>query len=324
VLLRFALISLASMSCLAPRMASAQEAEDFHFIPGTFEPRIGPDGNTEIYTAPSGLVVIDTGRHPDHAQKILDYASSRSLPIVAVVNTHWHFDHTTGNLDMKAAYPEAQVYATRAIDDALEGFLAAYIESARAAQDDQAVDPESRKRDARFLAAVDQGVVQPDVEVETTITLPVSGRDLELHVTHDAVSASDIWVWDPVTRTVIAGDLVTLPAPLFDTGCVDGWIEAFDDIETKPYHRVVPGHGFIMNADEFRLYRRAFENLVACAAERSGAECAPGWLGDAVPLLDKATGQDYGDQNYAEQAVAYYVDNIIRSPEKQAACARLD
>ena len=39
------------------------------------------------------------------------------------------------------------------------------------------------------------------------ILVPDSGRDLELNVTNEAVGASDNWVWDPATRTVVAGDL---------------------------------------------------------------------------------------------------------------------
>ena len=246
--------ALCVIACPVPGTAAdspaAGQADDFHFIPGTFNTSVGPDGNTAIFMAPLGLVVIDTGRHPAHAQAILDYAASTGLPIIAVVNTHWHFDHTTGNLDMKAAYPDVQVYATPAIDGALQGFLAEPIVASRQQLSDPSIDEDTRERESRFLAAVDQGVVEPDIPVETTTFLPVNGRDLEMNVTHYAVSESDIWIWDPSTRTVFAGDLVTLPAPLFDTGCVPGWVEALDEIARKPLERVVPGHGYIMTADE--------------------------------------------------------------------------
>lgn len=307
------------LGLVAHTAASPLPTPDFHFIPGTFNPQVGPDGNTVILTAPSGLVVIDTGRHPAHTRQILDYAAARDLPIAAIVNTHWHLDHATGNLDIKAAFPGVTVYATRAIEGALEGFLAPSIQAARERVADPAADAASRDRAERFLSAIDQGVVQPDVAVDAGRSLPLDGRDLQLKVTRNAVTESDIWAWDPASRTIVAGDLVTLPVPLFDTGCAAGWRMALDEIAALPIERVVPGHGYVMSADEFRLYHNAFNELLACAAEKSGAECAEGWLEDAATLLDKAAGEDFADQAYARAAATYYVDEIIRSPEKQQA-----
>ena len=70
-----------------------------------------------------GLIVFDTGRHPEHAKAIVDYASARHEPIAAVINSHWHLDHTTGNWDIRKAYPHVAVYASSAIDGALATFL---------------------------------------------------------------------------------------------------------------------------------------------------------------------------------------------------------
>jgi glyoxylase-like metal-dependent hydrolase (beta-lactamase superfamily II) len=299
--------------------ASAAFVEDVHFIEGTFDTSIGPDGNTVIFSAPRGLVVVDAGRHRTHSQKILDYASERGVPITTIINTHWHLDHSTGNQDLEAVYPAARLYTTRAVVRALDGFLAR--SSARTAE--RLLDPDlpqaDRARLARgFNTIRGRTTLIPDVPVERTMTLPVSGRDIELHATHYAVTESDVWIWDPATRTVIAGDIVTLPVPLFDTGCPFGWLAAFDSIETKPYDRVIPGHGYPMSREEFRVYHSAFENLMSCAETSTGAACADGWLRDAAALLDKEPDKDFADREYAKAAAAYYVDQIIRSAEMRA------
>jgi hypothetical protein len=158
----------------------------------------------------------------------------------------------------------------------------------------------------------------PDVAIERTLSLPVNGRDLELHVTDHAVTGSDVWIWDPGTRTVIAGDIVTLPVPLFDTGCPFGWLAAFDSIAAKPLDHVIPGHGYPMSADEFRTYHSAFRNLVSCAENSPGAACARAWLVDAASLLDKQPDSDFADREYAQAAAEYYVDEILRSAERRA------
>lgn len=294
-------------------------APDLHFIGGTFSPTAGPDGNTVIFEAPGGLVVVDAGRHATHSQKILDYAAERGMPIATIVNTHWHLDHATGNQDLKAVHSGARLYTTGAVEGALDGFLAAGAARTEVALRDPDLSDADRARLERGLNTIrGRTSLLPDVPVDRTMSLPVTGRDLELNVTHHAVTESDVWIWDPATRTVVAGDLVTLPAPLFDTGCPTGWLAALDAIESKPYERLVPGHGFIMSRAQAGAYRTAFKNLVACAEDNEGAVCAEGWLADAGPLLDQAVGEDYGDRAYARAAVEYYVDEVIRSAERRA------
>ena len=38
----------------------------------------------------------------------------RHRPIAAIVNSHWHLDHTTGNWDIRQAYPHVAIYASGA------------------------------------------------------------------------------------------------------------------------------------------------------------------------------------------------------------------
>jgi hypothetical protein len=54
-------------------------------IPGGIPSNREPDGNTYIFDAPNGLIVMDTGRHKWHRQAILDFAKARGRPIAAVV-----------------------------------------------------------------------------------------------------------------------------------------------------------------------------------------------------------------------------------------------
>jgi glyoxylase-like metal-dependent hydrolase (beta-lactamase superfamily II) len=115
---------LLATALLTASCASAEPASPaFHLIPGAVPLDKGPDGNSVILDAPVGLIVVDTGRHPEHSARILAFARERRRAIAAVVNTHWHLDHTTGNWDIRETYPEVQVLAS----DALEGALATYL-----------------------------------------------------------------------------------------------------------------------------------------------------------------------------------------------------
>jgi hypothetical protein len=46
-------------------------------VEGGFEPGRQPYGNSIFLDAPEGLILIDTGRHPAHQQKLLAYAKAR-------------------------------------------------------------------------------------------------------------------------------------------------------------------------------------------------------------------------------------------------------
>src|SRR3954471_10648944 len=120
------LASVATGATAAPSLPAG-----YHLIPGAVPLDSGPDGNTIVIDAPRGLIVVDTGRHPEHAQAILDYARQRHRPIAAVVNSHWHLDHTTGNWDIRQVYPHVAVYASNAI----EGALATFLKTSRAETD---------------------------------------------------------------------------------------------------------------------------------------------------------------------------------------------
>jgi glyoxylase-like metal-dependent hydrolase (beta-lactamase superfamily II) len=289
--------------------AASGEARAPFLIAGGVEEGRAPDGNIEIFTGPDGLVVIDTGRHPERQQEIIAYARDRGAPIAAIVNTHWHLDHTGGNSELRAAFPGLKIYATRAVEGALEGFLA----RGRARNIERLNDPAisgAERRDIELdIDAVDHPAdLRPDIAVEASTILPVDGRALELHVARHAATEADIWIWDPATRTAIVGDLVTLPAPFFDTGCADGWSAALSEIAAMPLAEIIPGHGPAMSPDDFALYRRAFDNLVACAGDAARADCGDAWAADAAPLLSEA------DRAAAVFYAGAYVDRLLRDP----------
>ena len=144
--------SPAAVAAPAPR----DIAPGVTLIPGAMLPDRGPDGNTIVFDAPEGLVVVDTGRHAWHSDAILSLARSRGLPIAAIVNTHWHLDHSSGNGRIRAAWPEAQVHATGAVDRVLAegGFLARNLEGAKSMLDDPKLNDVQREEVAIFVATM--------------------------------------------------------------------------------------------------------------------------------------------------------------------------
>jgi glyoxylase-like metal-dependent hydrolase (beta-lactamase superfamily II) len=300
---------LALTLCVSSTDAATVVAPGVDLIPGTFVAGTQPDGNTVVFEAPDGLVVFDTGRHPEHTQKIVDFATEAKKPIVAIVNSHWHLDHVGGNVQLRKTYPNARVYASGAIDDALHGFLANYhaqLEDAIAKAGDDATKAAPWKAEVGLIDAGSR--LAPDERITQSGTRTIAGRTLRIGLESHAVTAGDVWLYDPATRVLASGDLVTLPAPLFDTACPVRWRDALHRLEQVEFTTLIPGHGAPMSRKDFATYRSAFDHLLDCAAEKTAkAACVERWMHDAAPLIPAA------DAKLARSLVDYYLDASLRT-----------
>jgi glyoxylase-like metal-dependent hydrolase (beta-lactamase superfamily II) len=301
------IVVLASASAKAPQPA-------YHLIPGSVPLDKGPDGNSIFLDAPDGLILVDTGRHPEHAEKLLAYARERDKPIAAIVNTHWHLDHTTGNLDIRQVYPKAQVYATTAIEGALTGFLA----RGRAQADKRLADPgtpaDQKAQLLRGRSRIDNpDTLRPTVPVIKSGTIKIAGRKLDVHVAQFAATEADLWLYLPKERVAIVGDLVVDIIPFMDTACPDGWKKALEEVAATEFVTLIPGHGAPMNRDQFRQWKRAFDQFVDCARSSQIKEaCIANWRRDAAPFI----GNEHS--GYVIEVARFYLDTRLRSsPEEQ-------
>jgi len=307
------LTAVVAMLAATPFSPTPREvAADTYFIPGAVPADRGPDGNTVILVAPAGLIAIDTGRHPWHTEAILAFARDRRQPVAAIINTHWHLDHSSGNGRVKAAHPQAQLYGTRAVDRALApgGMLARNFTTARERLADPNASAVRREETALFIATMEAAdALRPDVVVSESAKRSIAGRPLAVRVAADAVTDADLWLLDEATGVAIIGDLVTLPAPFFETACPVRWQQALDEVWTAPFRLAVPGHGEPMTRAQFDTYRRAFAGFRACVASDSPpATCAAGWTRDVGMLLAADA-----DRHDASEYATYYVDFLRKN-----------
>jgi glyoxylase-like metal-dependent hydrolase (beta-lactamase superfamily II) len=163
------------------------------------------------------------------------------------------------------------------------------------------------------VALIDQGAALGPTEiVAKSATLDIAGRVLQVNLETHAVTAGDVWVFDPETRLLFAGDLVTLPAPFFESACPSRWRSALAHLEKQPFDLLVPGHGSAMHKKGFTAYAKAFSSLLACAAGDAPKNvCIDGWINEAPALIDSK------DVSYARTLIAYYMDNYLRHPSER-------
>ena len=283
-------------------------------IAGAFPTDRSPDGNSVVLQAPRGLIVVDTGRHPAQQQAILAFARQARMPIAAIVNTHWHLDHTGGNAEIRAVYPDAAIVATRAVDGALVGFFPNSLAQAEAMIASGKATPQQIEDSRLDRAAVDDTKnLLPMRPIVESGAVELAGRALALHVAPFAATEADLWIYDAASKTAIVGDLVVAEVPFFDTGCPEGWRAALGEIAATPFVQLIPGHGATMTRDAFARWRAAFDALLDCAASNADAAvCVAGWRAGAAAFIP------VGDEPRIAAYTAYYVTEILRSPAAHA------
>jgi len=313
--MRAVAVILAALLSLATGASATAPSSGWHLIPGQVDPqgRKGPDGNSIFLDAPEGLILVDTGRHPEHSAALLAYARQRGRPIVAVFNTHWHLDHSTGNAEIRAAFPNAPLYASHAIEGALTSFLATsrrQTEQALAAgQIPEGARPEIRRA---FDTMDHPDRLRPARPVTRSGMQMIAGRRLQVNLAPYAATEGDVWLYDPRLRLVIAGDLVVGPVPFMDTACAEGWRAALDRIAATPFTTLIPGHGEPMDRAAFLTWRAAYNAFVDCGrSERPKAECLAGWRRDAARFIPA------GSERVVEGLAGYYVDSRLRSSAEE-------
>jgi glyoxylase-like metal-dependent hydrolase (beta-lactamase superfamily II) len=306
--------ALALVLIAARDIAAAEIAAGVAVVPGRFVPGRQPDGNGVILRGKDGLLVVDTGRHGEHAKALLEAARATGLPVTAIVNTRWHLDHVSGNPAVKAAYPSARVYASSAIDGALKGFLAGYrtqLEEAIAKEP----EPGKAKEWRDEVARIDSGrALAPDEVVASSGEREIAGRRVAFHLESRAGTEGDVWLLDRESRVLVAGDLVTLPVPFLDTACPARWQSALERLSKTDFRLLVPGHGAPMTRAAFETWRTAFGRLLGCAASpRPSEECVEGWTKDAASLLEGE------DARFVRSLLEYCVGSVLRGDEKRLA-----
>ncbi|MFD4241925.1 MBL fold metallo-hydrolase [Streptomyces sp. NPDC058525] len=144
-------------------------------------------------------------------------------PPRALVNTHFHGDHTFGNY----LFPEAVVIAheqTRTMMDLAGLHLTGLWPD---------------------VCWGDLELALPDVTYRDALTLHIGGVRAELlHLGPAAHTTNDTAVWLPEQRVLFAGDLVmSNTAPFCLMGSVSGSLAAMERLRALGAETVVPGHG---------------------------------------------------------------------------------
>lgn len=198
------------------------------------------DVNVTLVGGERGLVMVDTHGSTAAAREVLgDVRRLGAGEVVGIVNTHWHFDHTFGNAEVRAAYGDIPISA----HEGAAAELAAGAEGIR----QRYADSDDPHRDD----VLETSVAVPDDTFSSARVLDLGDRTVELVHPGRGHTAGDVVVRVPDADVVLAGDLVEESAApsLGEDSWPMEWPLTLDLVITllTPSTVVVPGHGALVD-----------------------------------------------------------------------------
>ena len=199
------------------------------------------DVNVTVVAGGRGLLVVDTLGSEKAARALVEELRGLGRgDVVAVVNTHEHFDHTFGNGALRAGWPGVPVMAH-------EEAAARTATSGELAQREYADRPDDPRADEVLATAV----VAADVTFSSVRSVDLGDRVAELVHPGRGHTAGDLVVRVPDVDVLVAGDLVEEAAPPSygpDSFPLD-WPASLDFVLglTGGSTVVVPGHGDVVD-----------------------------------------------------------------------------
>ena len=195
------------------------------------------DANVTAIGSERGLVVVDTHGSTAAGRVVLDDLRRLSAGEVhAVVNTHWHWDHSFGNAAFREHDPDVPIHA----HERAAAWLAERAEETKARWLEHPEDPHATE-------VADTEIVLPDRVFSTTQAVDLGDRALELLHLGRGHTDGDLVVRIPDADVVLGGDLVEESAHPWigmDSWPLE-WPSTLEAVlgQVGPDTVVVPGHG---------------------------------------------------------------------------------
>ncbi|MBI5454820.1 MAG: MBL fold metallo-hydrolase [Deltaproteobacteria bacterium] len=212
---------------------------------------IGENGSTNsgFVVTEEGVVVIDSQGPRELALTLRSKIRAvTDKPVIYVINTHYHGDHTFGN-----QYFTENLIAIVSHEATRELLIER--------------DAGHREMFLKFFgpeSLLDFKLTLPQVTFTERLTLRAGEKTLELVSVPKAHTEGDIYVYMPEEKILFAGDLLYKGRlPFMNDGDSLGAVKAVDELLTYGAARIVPGHGGLSDRDDAAAYKGYLTDLRA-------------------------------------------------------------
>jgi len=214
----------------------------------------GAGGNIGVSVGDDGLLIVDDQFAPlaDKIRAALKGIADKKLHFI--LNTHWHGDHTGGNV---AFGPEATIIA----HDNVRKRLATEQKSAVF----NTTTPPSPKE------------ALPVITFDQTLTVHFNGEDIRaIHYPKGHTDGDSVIFFSASNVVHLGDDFFAGRFPFVDLesgGSVEGLIKNIGELITKipADAKLIPGHGPISNLDDLKSYHRMLQQTTEIVRGKIGA-----------------------------------------------------
>ena len=215
----------------------------------------GAGGNIAASVGEDGIVIVDDQYAPlaDKIAAALKGIGVTDKPVRFVINTHYHGDHTGGNL------PFAAQGSTIIAHDNVRKRLESGGKSGPSTQ------PGAVSREVKPAG---KGAL-PIITFDHDVTVHLNGEDIRaLHFPAGHTDGDSIIFFPKANVVHMGDDYVRYGFPFIDVlagGSVQGMIAACQKVipQLPPDVKVIPGHGDVSNLDEMREYVKMLQETSA-------------------------------------------------------------
>ena len=243
--------------------------------------------------AVGNAAIVDTGARTIVVDSFMTTVGAAELRLVAeqltgrsvfmLVNTHWHGDHTFGN----QVFADVSIVATESTSRAIASDATSNLEAYGAELDaaiasfeamltsDSETDRIVAERRLRRLSLLreDVGIFQmtlPDVLIDSELVVE-DQRRVEILTYGGGHTDSDVFVWVPDVRAIVAGDLgFHGKHPRMVDAHPGAWTEILRRILELAPSTVIPGHGEPSDEGQLELLIPYFEEAQGLLTDYDG------------------------------------------------------
>jgi cyclase len=202
--------------------------------------------NSAVIIGDDGVILVDTGFSEAigrHIKQTIETITDK--PVTHIINTHDHGDHTLGN----GAFSGAQIISSTQCKALIEQSAYEWMSLL------ETLTGEKLARTAPVVATTTYAA-----GTSTPITL--QGVDMVIQVPQASHSASDLMLYLPDDKVLIAGDIaVNTLMPNFRDAHVAAWIDTLARIGAMPLAVIIPGHGTLMNIGDVNTLHAQMQTL---------------------------------------------------------------
>lgn len=222
-----------SLRAQTPKLTLKQVNNDLYDIEGD-------GGNVAVYLTDEGVILVDDKYERDYEPIMAHVKSLTSKPVKYVLSTHYHGDHSGGNVKF---LPAAEIIST------------ANARNAILEHKQPNAPPDEVPANVVFTH-------------ETAVFL--GGKEARAQYCGRGHTNGDAVIYFPALRTLHTGDLMAGSTPLIDYnggGSLVEWAKTLDQAMKLDFDTVIPGHGPVTNKAGLLAYRNNVEKLRTRATE---------------------------------------------------------